>query len=107
MIVTYGGHGGDKCADQLKVVLGGGLKMKVVEPVVKLTFGSRDVTMRATKGEEMGLKLRAIGNKLSERTTGDGSQQRTEDEQGLWDDRRGEIAQAWEGLVRALIEVEK
>ena len=30
MLVTYGGHGGVKCAAQLKPVLEGGLKMKYV-----------------------------------------------------------------------------
>ncbi|OWZ23002.1 hypothetical protein PHMEG_0002180 [Phytophthora megakarya] len=33
VLVTYGGHGGSKCAEQLKVVLGGGLHMNVVAHV--------------------------------------------------------------------------
>ena len=33
MLATYGGHGGDKCAAQLKLVLEGGLKMKYVGDV--------------------------------------------------------------------------
>jgi len=31
LVVTYGGRGGGKCEEQLKVVLSGGLKMKVIE----------------------------------------------------------------------------
>ena len=33
MLVTYGGHGGGKCASQLKEVMEGGLKMRVVSAV--------------------------------------------------------------------------
>ncbi len=39
MVVTYGGHGGGKCGDQLRQVLSG-LKMKVVEQVVSITLPS-------------------------------------------------------------------
>lgn len=45
-IVTYGGHGGGKCAAHLRDVLGGGLRMKVV--------GGVEVTLPETfiKGKE-------------------------------------------------------
>ncbi|KAA1469151.1 flavo protein [Dentipellis sp. KUC8613] len=33
VLVTYGGHGGGRCAEQLKMVLEGGLKMRVVGAV--------------------------------------------------------------------------
>jgi NAD(P)H-dependent FMN reductase len=36
MIVTYGGHGGDKCAGQLRQVAGG-LKMRPVDPMPAIT----------------------------------------------------------------------
>ncbi|WVW86434.1 hypothetical protein I302_108482 [Kwoniella bestiolae CBS 10118] len=35
-IVTLGGHGGGKCLDGLKVVLGGGLKMDIIEGNVQV-----------------------------------------------------------------------
>lgn len=33
VVITYGGHGGGKCAEQLKQVLEGGLKMKYIADV--------------------------------------------------------------------------
>eukprot|EP01034_Spumella_vulgaris_P030316 gene30316-37509_t len=39
MTVTYGGHGGEKCDDQLRQVLSG-LKMKVIEEKVHITLPS-------------------------------------------------------------------
>ena len=38
MLVTYGGHGGNHCAEQLKYTLPGGLKMKFVGPNVMVTL---------------------------------------------------------------------
>ncbi|CCL99036.1 uncharacterized protein FIBRA_01045 [Fibroporia radiculosa] len=38
LIVTYGGHGGSKCAAQLKDILEGGLKMPVVEQPILITL---------------------------------------------------------------------
>lgn len=40
LLVTYGGHGGNKCADQLKQVLEGGLKAKLVTEPVMITLSS-------------------------------------------------------------------
>lgn len=37
MVVTYGGHGGEKCGSQLRQVLSG-LRMKVVEDTVSITL---------------------------------------------------------------------
>ncbi|PCH33691.1 hypothetical protein WOLCODRAFT_59973, partial [Wolfiporia cocos MD-104 SS10] len=31
VIVTYGGHGGSKCAEQLRSILGGGLNTQLVQ----------------------------------------------------------------------------
>ncbi len=39
LIISYGGHGGNKCAEQLKQVLTG-LKMKVVEEAINITLPS-------------------------------------------------------------------
>jgi len=40
LLVTYGGHGGSRCAAQLKEILGGGLKMHVLEHCVEVTLPS-------------------------------------------------------------------
>ncbi|WVQ78967.1 hypothetical protein IAT38_001059 [Cryptococcus sp. DSM 104549] len=37
-LITLGGHGGSKVAEQLKVICGGGLDMKVVEKGVQVTL---------------------------------------------------------------------
>ncbi|KAH7336444.1 putative NADPH-dependent FMN reductase [Rhexocercosporidium sp. MPI-PUGE-AT-0058] len=55
MIVSYGGHGGGKAASQLRQVLEGGLKMKVVEAMPALTFPGREVLRQASRGEELTL----------------------------------------------------
>ena len=39
VVVTYGGHGGGKCGEQLRQVLSG-LKMKVIERVISITLPS-------------------------------------------------------------------
>ncbi|TPX16278.1 uncharacterized protein E0L32_003927 [Thyridium curvatum] len=83
-IVTYGGHGGDKCAAALKVVLGGGIDMHVVDPPVCLTFPGREFLVKAATGKELGL---------------DGTA-----EEGPWGDRRADVIKAWEGLVSMLVE---
>lgn len=44
MFVTYGGHGGSRCAAQLKDVLGGGLKMHVLSRSVQITLPSDYIT---------------------------------------------------------------
>ena len=38
LVVTYGGHGGHRCDEQLRLVMGGGLKMRVVQQKVQLTL---------------------------------------------------------------------
>lgn len=48
LIMTYGGHGGDKCARQLRQVLTG-LKMQVISPMPALTVSSD--LIRANTGE--------------------------------------------------------
>lgn len=56
MVVSYGGHGGGKAAAQLQQVLHG-LGMKVVKDYVGLTFPDRSVLVRATAGQDLGLKV--------------------------------------------------
>jgi len=38
LLVTYGGHGGNKCAAQLREVLGGGLKMEVLKKSLEIAL---------------------------------------------------------------------
>lgn len=57
-IITLGGHGGGKCAEQLKIVCGGGLKMRVVESMCGITLprefiqGERRVAGMGGGGED-------------------------------------------------------
>lgn len=54
MIVSYGGHGGGKAAEQLRQVLMG-VRMRVVETMPGLSFPGRKELVAATKGEEVDL----------------------------------------------------
>jgi NAD(P)H-dependent FMN reductase len=82
MVVSYGGHGGDKCAAAMQVVLGGGLRMNVVDEAVNLSFPSRDVLYQAAAGEDLGL---------------DGGSGR-----GMWAGERSKIVEVWEKMVQSL-----
>jgi NAD(P)H-dependent FMN reductase len=84
MIVSYGGHGGDKSAQALKVVLGGGLKMKVNEKAVNLSFPGpgRDFLMKANFGEDLGLDAKK--------------------EEGLWHNYKPEIIAGWQSMLVTL-----
>jgi len=82
MIVAYGGHGGDKCAAALKVVLGGGIDMRVVQDPVCLSFPGREFLVKAATGGALGL---------------DASQG-----EGPWSDRRPDILTGFEELVGLL-----
>ena len=62
LVVTYGGHGGNKCGDQLRTVLEGGLKMSVIGSVgitlpVEYIKGNKrigvDTAIESTAGEEL------------------------------------------------------
>ena len=57
MIVSYGGHGGNHAAAQLRIVLEGGFKMQLVKEMPALTFPSKEATGQAFKGEEMQLPV--------------------------------------------------
>lgn len=78
MVVSYGGHGGNKANAQLRSVLGA-IKMDVVDRPVELTFGSREVVGKASKGVDMQL---------------DGTK-----EDGFWSEKRGEIAEVFEEFL--------
>lgn len=83
MIVSYGGHGGDKCAAHLKMVLAGGIDMRVVDETVNLTFPSRDFLVKAATGKELGLDA--------------------SNDEGVWSKERGEILAAWEKMLELLV----
>ncbi|CEP64537.1 flavin-dependent quinone reductase LALA0_S12e01156g [Lachancea lanzarotensis] len=53
-VVSYGGHGGIKCSEQLRVVLQG-LRMIPTENKVLLSFADRSVLTKATIGSPMNL----------------------------------------------------
>ena len=82
MVVTYGGHGGDKVDAALRIVLGGGLKMKVVEHKVNLPFWGRDALYLAATGKDLGLDAQKAD--------------------GPWADMKLDIIEAWKELLRTL-----
>jgi NAD(P)H-dependent FMN reductase len=82
MIVSYGGHGGDKCAAHLKQVLAGGIDMLVVDETVNLAFPNRDFLVKATMGKELGLDA--------------------SNDEGVWAKERGQIVDAWQKMVKML-----
>ena len=79
MIVSYGGHGGEKAAGQLRQVLQG-VRMSVAETMPALSFPSKETLVHATKGEPLGL----LG------------------EAGLWDLERKDVCKAFEELTAFL-----
>ena len=54
LIVSYGGHGGVQCAEQIRTVIGA-IGMRVVEQMVHMKFPSFEDLDRAFKGEDLGL----------------------------------------------------
>jgi NAD(P)H-dependent FMN reductase len=82
VVVTYGGHGGGKCGEAMQVVLGGGLNMRVVEPVVGLAFPGRSFLVKAAKGEHLGLEDAAADT--------------------IWVEERAAILTAWEAMLAEL-----
>ena len=76
MVVSYGGHGGTKAADQLRQVLCG-IHMKVAETMPALTFPSRKTLVQAAKGEPLNLL----------------------EEGGFWDSERKGVCNAFEELM--------
>ena len=76
MIVSYGGHGGGKSADQLRQVLYG-VRMTVAETMPALTFPSKQTLVQAAKGQQLPL-------------SGD---------TGIWEAERKNICKAFEELM--------
>lgn len=80
VIVSYGGHGGDKAAAALKICLAGGIDMRVGDDmIVNLSFQDRKMLVGATKGLDLGLDVNVDG--------------------GIWDGEKGKIVRAWEEMA--------
>ena len=54
MIVSYGGHGGTKSANQFHQILQA-IKMNIIETIPTLTFLGRLMIVKASEGEDIGL----------------------------------------------------
>ena len=54
MVVSYGGHGGEQAAAQIKTVIGP-IGMRVVEHQVNMSFPSFEYLDKAFKGDDLGL----------------------------------------------------
>lgn len=85
MVVSYGSHGGDKAAAQLKQVLEG-TRMKVVPTSVGLAFPDKAFLFRAALGEDLELEKGEEG--------GAGG--------GMWPKEKKEIGEAFGELINLL-----
>ncbi len=83
LIISYGGHGGEKCAEQIGTVLGS-VGMRVVGQMVNMSFESVEGLQRACGGEDLGLDA--------------------EDDGGMWAEHRGRIAGLfWDEMVGEML----
>ena len=57
MIITYGGHGGEKAAGHIRTVIGA-FGMRVLEKQVSMAFPSHEYLEKAFKGEDLRLDAR-------------------------------------------------
>ncbi|ROW16109.1 hypothetical protein VPNG_01961 [Cytospora leucostoma] len=80
MIVSYGGHGGDKAAGALRTVLLG-LRMRTPERTVGLSFPDKEFGRKCASGEDLGLG---------------------EEGSGVWLEEREDIVAVWEEVVGLL-----
>ncbi|KAK4938678.1 hypothetical protein LTR10_020946 [Elasticomyces elasticus] len=114
LVVSYGGHGGGKAAAQLQQVLHG-LDMKLVKDTVGLTFPDRTVLVKATTGQDLGLKvsiaedsevihkenaLEALGEAGAAKDEGDGEGK----SEAVWAKESREICTAFWELISLLNE---
>ncbi|MCJ1337594.1 hypothetical protein MMC09_002876 [Bachmanniomyces sp. S44760] len=81
LIISYGGHGGGKCAAHLNEIMQG-IRMRPTERMVQLAFPSREDQVKAVTGKDLGLSA--------------------EDEGTMWADKRKEIVTGFEELVAML-----
>ncbi|KAI3398862.1 hypothetical protein diail_8371 [Diaporthe ilicicola] len=82
MVVSYGGHGGGKAAEALRVVLQG-LKMKTPEKTVNMAFPDREFAGKCFGGKDLGLQ---------------------EEESAVWAKDRDDVIAVWDELVKLLVE---
>lgn len=83
LIVSYGGHGGVRCAEQIRTVLGA-VGMRVVGQMVSMAFPSHESLERAFKGEDLGLDASS--------------------DAAPWAEHRGEIATIfWDEMVAKML----
>ena len=83
MIISYGGHGGEQAAAQIKTVLGA-IGMRVVENQVNMSFPSFDYLVKGSKGEDLGLDASS--------------------DTGPWAEHRSKIASVfWEDMVNKML----
>lgn len=87
MIVSYGGHGGGKAADALRMVCQG-LRMQAVERSVRLSFPSKEFTNKCISGEDLRLKATEPSSDGEESTT--------------WQAEKKDIVAVWEDLSSKL-----
>jgi NAD(P)H-dependent FMN reductase len=85
-VVSYGGHGGGKCNQQLREVLAG-VRMRVIGKGVELAFPGREVLVKAAGGEDIG-----CGN-----ANGEG-----EEVVGIWLEERKGIEEAYREILGVL-----
>lgn len=57
LIITFGGHGGDKCSEQLRQVLGGGLKMEVTATCPKITISRENIISHQIDEAELAARI--------------------------------------------------
>ncbi|ORY69637.1 putative NADPH-dependent FMN reductase [Pseudomassariella vexata] len=85
MIITFGGHGGLQCAEQLRTVIGA-IGMRVVERMVNMKFPSFEYLDKGFKGEDLGLDVR--------------------NDEGPWAEHREAIAEVfWDEMVSKMLVV--
>ncbi|KAK7729276.1 hypothetical protein SLS53_009271 [Cytospora paraplurivora] len=82
MIVSYGGHGGEKAAGALRTVLLG-LRVRTPQRTVGLSFPDKEFARKCTLGEDLGLG---------------------EEGSGVWLKEREDIVAVWEEVVGLLTE---
>lgn len=80
-LITYGGHGGKQCADQLRTVLSS-MRMRIIKPQVNMAFPDADFRTKAFKGQPLGLD--------------------TANDDGPWAAHRKEFEAAFDELVEQL-----
>ena len=83
LIVSYGGHGGVQCAEQIRTVLGA-IGMRVIGQMVHMRFPSHEYLDRGFKGEDLGLSA--------------------SNDAGPWAEHRSEVAALfWDEMVAKML----